>query len=151
MPEPNVPGSGQRRFEDVAVGDRLPGLTLPLPVHRLVMAAGAGREFTATHHNDAYARANGAPSMYASAILLQGMWERALRDYIGLEGTIQAIRNFRMARFTPAGALVRVEGGVVAKERRAGRAVVEIELRTTADGVLTVGPGLAEVTLPERP
>ncbi|MFA1545941.1 hypothetical protein [Actinomadura chokoriensis] len=73
-----------------------------------------------------------------------------MRDYISLEGTIRAIRNFRMARFTPAGAVVRVEGGVVAKERREGCAIVEIELRTVADGVVTVGPGLAEVTPPER-
>jgi acyl dehydratase len=148
MPEP-VP---QRYFEDVEVGDRLPGLTLPLPVHRLVMAVGATRDFTPMHHNDEVARAHGAPSMYANAIFLQGMWERALRDYIGLDGTIRAIRGFRMARFTLAGEEARVEGEVVAAEDRAGRPTVEIELRTvTGDGTVTVGPGRAEVTLPRRP
>ncbi|MFF5257931.1 acyl dehydratase [Actinomadura viridis] len=142
----------QRYFEDVRVGDRLPGLTLPLPVYRLVMAAGATRDFSQTHHNDEVARAGGAPSMYAGAILLQGMWERALRDYIGLGGTIRAIRGFRMARFTLAGDEVRVEGEVVAAGPRGGRPTVEVELRTVnGEGTVTVGPGRAEVTLPRRP
>jgi acyl dehydratase len=138
----------QRRFEDVTVGDRLPGATYPLPLYRLVMAAGATRDFTAIHHNDEYARAAGAPSTYANTILLMGMWERVLRDYIGLAGTIRAIRNFRMVRFTTVGSLVRVEGQVVSKEQRDGRPLVGIELRTMVGETLTVGPGLAEVTLP---
>lgn len=140
MPDP--------RFDDVSVGDRLPGATYPLPVYRLVMAAGATRDFTAIHHNDEYARAAGAPSMYANTGLLLGMWERVLRDYIGSAGTIRAIRGFRMVRFTTVGSLVRVEGEVVAKERRDGLSVVRIELRTLVGDTLTVGPGLAEVTLP---
>ncbi|MEU5879175.1 acyl dehydratase [Spirillospora sp. NPDC047279] len=142
----------QRYAEDVRVGDPLPGVALALPVYRLVMAAGATRDFTAIHHNDEVARANGAPAMYANAIFLQGMWERALRDYIGPGGTIRAIRGFRMARFTTVGGTVRVEGEVVATGHRDGRSVVEIELRTVdAGGVVTVGPGRAEVTLPGRP
>jgi acyl dehydratase len=138
----------QLHFEDVAVGDRLPDLTLPLPVYRLVMAAGGTRDFTAIHHNDSYARSVGAPSMYANAGLLLGMWERALRDYIGDAGTILAIRDFRMVRFTTVGSLVTVEGRVVAKECRDGVPLVTIELRTLVGDIVTVGPGLAEVTLP---
>lgn len=148
MPEP-VP---QRYFEDVRVGDRLPGVTLPLPVYRLVMAAGATRDLTPEHHNDEIARASGAPAMYANAIFLQGMWERALRDFAGLGGGIRAIRGFRMTRFTLAGDVARVEGEVVGVGRHGGRPVVEIELRTLdGTGTVTVGPGLAEVTLPRRP
>lgn len=138
----------QRRFADVTVGDRLVGASYVLPVHRLVLAAGSTRDYTATHHNDDVARAAGAPSMFASAILLQGMWERALRDYIGLDGTIRVLRDFRMARFTPAGSVVRVDGRVVAKESDVGLGLVHIEMRTSVDDDVTVGPGLAVVTLP---
>jgi len=138
----------QRRWADVAIGDRLAGASFPLTVHRLVMAAGATRDFSAIHHNDRYARASGAPGMYANTGLLMGMWERVLREYVGLDGTIRAIRGFRLARFTVVGSLARVEGEVVGKEIRDGVPLVEIELRTVVDGTVTVGPGRAEVTLP---
>lgn len=137
-----------RRFADVTVGEQLPGADYPLPVCRLVMAAGATRDFAAIHHNDNYARARGAEAMYANAIFLQGMWERVLRDYIGPGGHILAIRNFRMVRFTMAGSLARVEGTVVGKHRREEQNIIAIELRTLVGDTVTVGPGLAEVTLP---
>lgn len=140
----------QLHFEDVCVGDRLPGVTLPLPLYRLVMAAAGTRDFTAIHHNDEYARSVGAPSMYANAGLLLGLWERALRDYIGDAGTVRAIRDFRMVRFTMVGSLVRVEGRVVGTEPGDGQPIVRIELRTLVGDTVTVGPGIAEVTLPTR-
>lgn len=115
------------------------------------MAAGATRDLTAIHHNDEHARATGAPAAYASAIFLQGMWERVLRDFIGPAGTIRSIRSFRMVRFTLVGSVARVEGRVVAKEQRDGANLVTVELRTLVDGQVTVGPGTAVVTLPEPP
>lgn len=138
---------GQRRYADVSIGDELPGATFPLPVHRLVVAAGATRDFTAIHHNDTVAKARGAPAMYANAGLLLGMWERVLRDYIGPAGRILAIRDFRMVRFTTVGSLVRVTGRVVDKTERDGVGVVVVELRTLVGDTVTVGPGRAEVTL----
>jgi acyl dehydratase len=141
---------GQLHYEDVSIGDRLPELKLPLPAYRLVMAAAGTRDFTAIHHNDEYARSVGAPAMYANAGLLLGMWERALRDYIGDAGTIRSIRDFRMVRFTLVGSVVTVQGRVVAKARRDRVSIVEVELRTIVGDTVTVGPGRAEVTLPTR-
>ena len=138
----------QRRYEEVSVGDVLPGASYPLPVHRLVLAAGATRDYTAIHHNDDYARSTGAPSMYASAILLQGMWERVVRDWIGPAGTIRALRDFRMRQFTLVGSLARVEARVVDTRREDGVGVVELEMRTLVGDAVTVGPGIVVVTLP---
>ncbi|MGH1565287.1 hypothetical protein [Mumia sp. DW29H23] len=138
----------QRTYEEVEVGDTLPVVTYPLPVHRLVLAAGGTRDYTAIHHNDAYARATGAPAMYANAILLQGMWERAVRDWIGSAGTVRALRGFRMRRFTLVGSLARVEGTVVDKRRERETGVVEIAMRTLVEDAVTVGPGTVVVTLP---
>ncbi|UMG91265.1 hypothetical protein [Nocardioides sp. TF02-7] len=135
-------------YAEVEVGQELTPATYPLPLYRLVMAAGATRDLTAIHHNDEHARATGAPAAYASAIFLQGMWERVLRDFIGPAGTIRSIRSFRMVRFTLVGSVARVEGRVVAKEQRDGANLVTVELRTLVDGQVTVGPGTAVVTLP---
>jgi acyl dehydratase len=138
----------QRRLGDVAVGDVLPSVSFPLPVHRLVLAAGGTRDYTAIHHNDEFARSTGAPSMYASAMLLQGMWERMVRDWTGPSGTVRAIRGFRMRQFTLAGSLVRVEGRVSATSRKGEIGVVDLELRSVVDNTITVGPGTVVVTLP---
>jgi acyl dehydratase len=132
----------------IGVGDPIPPVDFPLPVYRLVMAAGATRDLAPLHHNDDFARASGAPSMYANALFLLGMWERALRDLIGPAGSILAIRDLRMARFAAAGTVVRVQGTVVRKHLLPDRLVLEIELRSTVDDVLTVGPGLGVVALP---
>ncbi|MET0736595.1 MAG: hypothetical protein ABWY55_13250, partial [Microbacterium sp.] len=90
----------------------------------------------------------GADGMFAGAILLQGMWERTLRDWVGSEGTIRAMRDFRMRRLTVVGTTAVVDAVVVGKERADGEGLVSIEIRTTVDGEVTVGPGLAVVTLP---
>ncbi|WP_198941375.1 FAS1-like dehydratase domain-containing protein [Streptomyces sp. CB02414] len=133
---------------EAEAGRSLQPVDFPLPVYRLVMAAGATRDLAPLHHNDDFARASGAPSMYANALFLLGMWERALRDFIGPAGEILAIRDLRMVRFAAAGSTVRVQGKVVRRRAEPGRLVLEVELRSTVDGVLTVGPGLSVVALP---
>lgn len=66
----------QRYWDDVVEGEVLDDLPFPLTVYRLVMTAGASRDFNAIHHNAEVARAAGASDMYANTLFLQGMWER---------------------------------------------------------------------------
>jgi acyl dehydratase len=139
--------AGGRSYDSVEVGEQLPLLEYPLPLYRLVVAAGATNDLSSIHHNDEFARASGAPSMYASALFLQGMWERLLRDFIGPAGLITAMRDMRLVKFTPVGTVARIEGRVVAKEIREGRRMVDIEVRTVVNGEVTVGPGVCTVVL----
>ena len=84
----------QRYWEDVTEGEALPTLKFPLTIYRLVMSAGATRDYNAIHHNSAFANKSGAPDMYANGLLLQAMWERSVREFIGLAGVIRALRGF---------------------------------------------------------
>ncbi|SKB06163.1 hotdog family protein [Aeromicrobium choanae] len=136
-----------RTFASVSVGEALPVVTYPLTVHRLVVAAGSTRDHTAIHHNDDHARATGAPGMYASAILLQGMWERSVRDWAGPGARIAALRGFRMRRFTVVGSLVEVHGEVVSLQPSRSGGLVELAMSTVVDGTITVGPGSVLVAL----
>jgi acyl dehydratase len=68
-------------------------VSYPLTVYRLVMAADGTRDFNSIHHNGEYARSTGAPDMYASTAFLLGIWERAVRCWIGNAGTIRSIRG----------------------------------------------------------
>jgi acyl dehydratase len=143
----------QRCLPDVDVGEALAPVDFPLTVYRLVMEAGACRDFNSIHHNSEYAKATGAPDMYAATAFLLGMWERALRDYIGAAGTIRAIRGFRMKKFNLVGTTVVVRGEVLDARVDDGESVgvVEVKLWSENGGVTTVGPGVAVVTVPLRP
>jgi hypothetical protein len=142
--------SAQRYWDDVAEGDDVPPVEFPLTVYRLVVEAGANRDFNAIHHNSEIARTSGAPEMYANTGFLLGMWERAIREFAGLEGSVRRITGFRMRRFNIVGQTVVVRGRVAGKRREDGDAVVELELWSEVDGEVTVGPGTVTVALPER-
>jgi acyl dehydratase len=140
-----------RYFEDVSVGDSLPSLSFPLTVYRLVMAAGSNRDFNSIHHNSEYAQRTGAKDMYANTSFLMSSWERCVRDWIGVEGTIRGIRGFRMRSFNHVGDTMHVHAAVQATRLgEGGVGLVEIGIRCEGSGGVTVGPGVVEVTLPRR-
>jgi acyl dehydratase len=143
--------SEQRYWDDVEEGADVPPVAFPLSVYRLVVEAGANRDFNSIHHNSEYARASGAPEMYANTGFLLGMWERTVREFIGLGGSIRRIAGFRMRRFNTAGRTVVVRGRVKSKRREAGDALVELEVWSELGGETTVGPGIVTVALPVRP
>jgi hypothetical protein len=142
--------SEQRYWEDVEEGADVPPVAFPLSVYRLVVEAGANRDFNSIHHNSGYARASGAPEMYANTGFLLGMWERTVREFIGLGGSIRRIAGFRMRRFNTVGRTVVVRGRVKSKRREAGDALVELEVWSELEGETTVGPGIVTVALPVR-
>lgn len=135
----------QRRLKDVKVGDELTPVSFPITVYRLVMAAGANRDFNSIHHNTEYAQSTGAREMYANTTFLLGMWERAIRDWIGPAGTIHSISGFRMRSFNYAGDTTTVTGKVTGIDG----ATIRIEMTSSNSAGITVGPGVVTVSLPE--
>jgi acyl dehydratase len=117
-------------------------------VYRLVVAAGANRDFNSIHHNSEWAKATGAPEMYANVLFLQGMWERCVRQFIGNAGTIRAIAGFRMRSFNTAGSTVVVRGTVTEKWERDGEGWATIAMWSQNGHVTSVGPGTVTVTVP---
>jgi acyl dehydratase len=130
----------------VSVGEKLPAVAFPLTVYRLVMEAGANRDFNSIHHNSEYARATGAPDMYANTLFLMGMWERCVRDWAGPEATILSLKGFRMGRFNVVGTTTTVTGTVTRVDTGSGEVSIRMACED-ADGV-TVGPGEMVVRLP---
>ena len=140
----------QRFWEDVSVGDEIPSVDFPLSVYRLVMEAGANRDFNSIHHNSEYAQRTGAPEMYANNVFLQGMWERTVREYIGLAGTLVSLKGFRMKVFNTVGETVITKGLVKNKWQEGSKSLVELEIWSENSKGITVGPGTVLVTLPTK-
>lgn len=139
-----------RFFEDVSVGEELPVVALSINVYRMVMSAGATRDFNAIHHNSEYARDSGADEIYANSGFLLGMWERCVRDWMGEAGIIRSINGFAMKSFNYVGDTTRVIGRVAEAQVVDGEGVVTIELRSENSQGITVGPGSVTVVLPRR-
>lgn len=140
----------QRYWEDVSEGDEVPAIEFPLSVYRLVMEAGANRDFNSIHHNTEYAKATGAPEMYANNFFLQGMWERTVREYIGPAGTFKSLKGFRMKIFNTVGDTVITKGVVKRKWLEESEALVELEMWCENSKGVSVGPGSVVVTLPKK-
>jgi len=140
----------QRTWDTAQVGDAVGPLAFPLSVYRLVVAAGANRDFNSIHHNSEYAKASGAPEMYANTLFLQGMWERTLRDYMGLAGTLRRISGFKMNSFNCVGETVVVRGAVTRKWREDDTGLVEVKMWSENGERISVGPGLVTITLPVK-
>jgi acyl dehydratase len=141
----------QRYWDDISSGDSIGTLAFPITVARLVMVSGANRDFNAIHHNTEFARASGAPEMYANTMFLQGMWERLVRNYIGNAGRIIKLTGFRMRTFNCPGDTVIVSGHVTEKWLEGEMGLVRIELRSDNKSGLTVGPGAMIASLPRSP
>ncbi len=133
-----------RSLSDVRVGEDLPPVVFPLSVYRLVMWAGAGRDFNSIHHNTEWAQQTGAPEMYANTLMLMGSWERLVREWAGPGATITGIRGFRMRRFNIVGETITITGTVSA----IADDIVTVAVATSDSTGVTVGPGSVLVRLP---
>ncbi|MFJ7308870.1 hotdog family protein [Peribacillus frigoritolerans] len=140
----------QRYWEEVSIGDEVPSIDFPLSVYRLIVEAGANRDFNSIHHNSEYALETGAPEMFANNVFLQGMWERTVREYIGLAGTIKSLKGFRMKLFNTVGETVVTKGIVKQKWQVGGDYLLELEMWSENSKGVSVGPGIVVVTLPQR-
>ena len=146
-----VDWSKQRYWEDVKEGDEVPPVTANLTVLRMVMLAGANRDFAQIHHNERIAKGQGAPDMYINNGSVQGLWGRTVREFIGLDGVIKKVGPFRMRVFNTVGETVVTKGTVKRKWQEKGENLVELEIWSEHSAGVTVGPGPVVVTLPSKP
>ncbi len=158
LPAPHAAGiqtravdwSQQRYFEDVNEGDEVPPVIFNMTVLRLVVEAGANRDFAQIHHNTPATQAQGAPDMYANNVFIQGMWERTVREFIGVGGRFKKTGPFRMKIFNTVGEAVVCRGKVNRKRQEGGENLVELEIWCEHSKGVSVGPGPVLVTLPSR-
>ena len=97
---------------DVVIGDELPSIEIPITLQRLVMEAGANRDFSLMHHDVGVAQTTGAPDAFANTYFLMGMFERLMRDWASPKARIRKIGPLRMLIFNAVGDTVRFRGVV---------------------------------------
>ncbi|MEV0050025.1 MaoC family dehydratase [Saccharopolyspora shandongensis] len=138
------------RMSEVAVGDQLPALSVPLTRADLVRYAGASGDFNPIHWKERFATEVGLPDVIAHGMLTMAVAGRLVSEWTGDPG---AILHYSV-RFTRpvvvpddgTGALVELTGKV-AKKNDDGTVKINITARSADQGVL--GGASATVRLPE--
>lgn len=135
----------KRTTDLVSVGDELEPISIPITLQRLVMEAGANRDFSLIHHDRDVARTTGAPDAYMNTFFIAGMFERLLREWMGHSGQLNKITNLRMKVFNVVGETVTFAGRVSSKDDETGQVEIELWSESGADQTVTA---MATVTLP---
>ncbi|MDO8750533.1 MAG: MaoC family dehydratase N-terminal domain-containing protein [Dehalococcoidia bacterium] len=139
----------QLYYEDVRVGDEPPPVTFNMTIQRMVMSAGANRDFAIIHHNTAAGRSSGAPNMYLNNVSTLAMWERVISDWIGIRGRVKTV-EFRITTFHAAGDVVTVKGQVKKKWQENGQNLINLDMNSEhSRGSCMVGSVV--IALPSRP
>ncbi len=140
--------SKQTYLDQVAVGDELEAVSIPITLQRLVIEAGANRDLSLIHHDRDVAKATGAPDAYMNTFFIAGMFERLLREWMGLQGRIKKLSNLRMKIFNSVGEVVTFKGKVVEVHPDAGSVLLQLWSETEQGETVTAQ---ATVILPSRP
>jgi acyl dehydratase len=133
-----------RDIGSIAVGEEVVPFEVTLTLQRLVMEAGANRDFAPIHFDPDAARESGAAGPYANTTFIETLFEAALRTWAGLSARIVMI-EFSMKSFNCVGDAIAAVG-VVSGVRGA---TVDLDLWIEGPRGRTVTGG-ATVAFPER-
>ncbi|MFI0404487.1 MaoC family dehydratase [Actinomadura sp. 3N508] len=121
-----------RVFEDVAVGEELPALSIPLTRTMIVATALASRDYQDVHHDPSLAAERGSKDVFMNILTTNGLVDRYVTGWAGPAAVVTAIRIRLGAPNYPGDTMV-LTGTVAAKHPQDRR--VEIAVR----GVNAIG------------
>lgn len=75
-------------WSDIAVGDELPALDIPVTTTLIVAGAIATRDFMPVHHDRDYANKQGSPNLFMNILTTNGYCVRFLTDWAGPEAMV---------------------------------------------------------------
>jgi acyl dehydratase len=139
----------QRHWEDVKVGDELPGFSLALTMTRMVLQVSGTQDFYPVHHDRDFARAGGHADIFVNTGFLRAALGRLLTDWMGDAGFLARL-GFQMRRPHLLGDTITVRGRVTDCRREGAHGAVDLDVwvENPRDGAAT--PGRATVHLPRR-
>ena len=116
------------RYDDVAVGDELPPLEVPLTRTLIVATAIASRDYQDVHHDPELAVERGSPDIFMNILSTNGFVGRFVTDWTGPDGIIRSV-SIRLGAPNHPGDTMTLTGSVTAKTEEEGAGVVEVAVR----------------------
>jgi len=136
-------------WEDVDVGEELPGFSLDITPRRVFLQVSGSQDWYPVHFDAGFAKKGGHADVFVNTGFLQAALVRVMTDWMGDEGFLKTLR-FEMRRQQRPGDTMVCKGRVSGKYERDGKGWVELEVwaENEREGVTT--PGTATVVLPRR-
>lgn len=120
------------RFDDVAVGDEITPVAIPITYKRICMNAAATWDWFPGHHDPEYARSQGQQTIYLSTLFFHGFIDRALGDWAGPDALLRR-RKISMIRSIYPGQTATLTGRVVDRRGVDGKGLVDLELMVSSE------------------
>lgn len=141
--------AAERFWEDVAIGDELPGFSVELDATAMVLQVSGSQDWNLVHHDTAFAQESGMQGIFYNTGWTTGMLGRLLTDWAGRSGWVEKL-SFQMRGMNGAGAVVRAHAKVTDKRMEGDRALVDLAIFLENDQVGITTPGRATVRLPTK-
>ena len=146
---------GARLFSDVAVGQRLPALTVDITTTRVVMGSAASGDWAPAHHDPTFAMVElGVAGIFLSTAAQDLWFERYVTDWTGPRGRLGRL-SLRMRRPITAGSTLVIDGEVTSvgvDELGCGWIGLNLEAAVDGDPERVVASSAeARVAVPIRP
>jgi hypothetical protein len=103
-----------RTYLDVAVGDELPTLVLPITRTLIVSGALASRDFQDVHHDHVLAQSRGSKDIFMNILTTNGLVGRYVTDWSGPRSRLAAV-NIRLGAPNYPDCTMTLTGSVTAK------------------------------------
>lgn len=136
-----------RHFGSVAIGEKLPPLTVPISAGLIIGGAIASRDFTPVHHDKKAAQAVGLPDVFMNILTSNGLMGRYVTDWAGPECTLKAI-DLKLGAPNLPGFIMTIGGEVMAKDAAAGTVDIAVSGDNNVWG--THMSGSVRVALPKE-
>lgn len=133
-----------RKFEDVEVGEELPGYELAMTLTSVAAAAVATRDYQPVHHDVAWTQQMGSKTVFMNTHSTAGCFEKLVMEWAGPDAFLRRVA-FKMGAPNYAGDTMRAKGTV--KARHAGTRVVDIDV-AISNSIGDHATGTVSVTFP---
>jgi len=139
-----------RYWEDVTVGDALPGFSMDLNWTTMATQVHGSQDWSKIHHDPDYAKDSGLPDTIYNTGWTAGMLSRAVTDWMGIEGWVKSF-SFKMRDMNMNGDTVSAKGTVLEKSvTENGEHVVKLDVWLENGRVGKTTPAEYIVRLPSR-
>ena len=123
-----TPPAPTLRWPDIAVGDQLSPLEIPVTTTVIVAGAIASRDFMPVHHDRDFADKQGSPNLFMNILTTNGLCLRFLTGWAGPEAMLTKL-SIRLGVPAFPDDPLRFTGSVTGKSRAEGEGFVEVTFR----------------------
>lgn len=117
--------------------DALPEISLDLSLRRAIQAVAGTRDYYPFHHDEQFAKENGAEGIFFNTMFLQGFVGRALNEWFGNDAFPRRL-EVAMRSSNYVGRTLTANGAVAAVRESDGRRLVDVDVTlATEDGPTT--------------